>query len=97
MSKLLNEQELGAVVNRLIRDASIHLNGFATHKHFLEDLASVVGEYAGADLKLVSHTNREAWMCHFEANASTPDDGGVFKHYDLDVSVEEWFEESGRD
>lgn len=95
MSKVLTENELLDIVVDTINNGRAALTDeYDSYGHFIEDLAKLIAYHGGAELVCVSEPSDElGWCAHFAANECTPDDGGVFKHYDTDVPVQEWINE----
>jgi hypothetical protein len=98
MAKVLTDRELVKVIQRMIENRDIYCDNPKTHAWFLEKLGEVVGDHLGAECvgvdapDLPARTTEEGhWAILFRPTESTPDDGGLFRDYDPDVSVREWF------
>lgn len=99
MSKVLTENELLDIIVDTINNGRAALTDeYDSYGHFIEDLAKLIAYHGGADLVAVLGPADESggvpyFTAHFAAGECTPSDGGVFKHYDTDVSVEDWINE----
>jgi hypothetical protein len=103
MAKVLTDKELALIVSRTVNGDFIMIDEHDTYVSFVEDLASLIASYGGAELVGMTDAGEETSrnspfmedrVCaHFAANECTPSDGGVFKEYDRDVDVKEWLGE----
>jgi hypothetical protein len=93
MSKLLTDQELSKILSDIVEGTDV-IDDWQVYHRFVGDLASLITEYCGGDVVMVSGDRSERVMAHIEHNNSVPPGGGVFKDYDTDVTVEEWSQEN---
>lgn len=91
--KVLTDEE----VVRIIKDATTReLEN--NHAEFLKDLGDVIAKHFGGVCDFVSEPfNRTSpepsenrWLIGFKWNRFVPDDGGVYKNVDEEMSIEEW-------
>jgi hypothetical protein len=85
MAKVLYDHELADIISRAVKD--IEIDDMIQYHEFLKDISHVIGRHFGADVGCVADPHSEGcdeWMVSFRRNDFTPEDGGVFKHYDFD-------------
>lgn len=103
MTKVLTDLELLQIISRTITGDFVMIDEQDTYMSFIEELASLIASYGGAELVSMSDAGEETSrttpfdedrICaHFAANECTPSDGGVFKEYDNDEDIAEWLGE----
>lgn len=86
MAKILTDAELGEIIWKATHDDST-IECSDSYEHFLEDLTELICNHFGGVRGSVCCPNDELpWTVGVEINECVPDDGGVFKDYDTDVS-----------
>jgi len=99
MAKVLTDRECADIIRRVVHDDLI--DDSDTYKHFLAGLGELITDHFGGDVSTASdpvgskdpdrpESAEGNWCILFHWNDSVPDDGGIFKDYDKDVSIEEW-------
>lgn len=99
MAKVLTDKECADIVRRAVH--SDRIADSDAYRHFLEGLGALIADHFGSDMSCVSDPFGEKnpddpkgsegrWCILFHWNDCVPDDGGVFKDYDKDVSIKEW-------
>ncbi|MBF0244424.1 MAG: hypothetical protein HQL31_04035 [Planctomycetes bacterium] len=97
MSKVLSDKECLDVIYRAINNAEI--DDSDSYSHFLEDLGNLIADHFGGRFTRLStpdslNSEDDEYCLHFEHNENVPSDGGIFKYYDTDVSIQEWISDS---
>jgi len=94
MAKILTDKELLYIRHSAVLDPSL-IDCADPYKHFIEDLGELICTHFGGDLGVVGHDEFDGlgWTIGFHVNENVPADGGVFKHYDTDVTWKEGEEE----
>lgn len=97
MSKVLTDLEVLEVIRKTIEenliDDGIRYNGFLTAlgelvaDHFGGRLTSVDGPM---DYDPQNSAAECRWLLSFHWDENVPKDGGVYKDYDTDVTIEDW-------
>ena len=93
MAKIITGVELGKIVNTLLTDPGA-IDDDEQYSRFMTDVAKLVCEQAGGrvkssvfwggdDDKILDPNN---WMIGIHADENLPDDGGIWKDYDTDVT-----------
>lgn len=88
MAKILTDKEMLDIVRRAIEDKN-EIEDAGTYEQFLEELGNLIALYFGGERGVVGipdHGGDLGWTCCFHINDSVPDDGGIFKDYDKDVT-----------
>jgi len=86
MAKILTDKELGEIIFKATHDTSI-IECADAYKYFIEDLADLICNHFGGVRGDVQEPETEiSWTVPICINELVPDDGGVFKEYDTDVS-----------
>ena len=83
MSKILTDYELLDIVKAAIVGEEI--DDRDTYIKFLEDIADVVTDYFGGEAGSADYEDEEYYVA-IRVNESVPDDGGIYKDYDTDVT-----------
>lgn len=94
MSKVIRDSELAAMVHSIVHgDVISEQDGYLD---FLENLGKVVAKYCGGEVVATSAPmDDELGHCvHFAWTERVPEDGGVYRYFDIDVPVDEWREQS---
>ena len=84
MSKVITVPEAFEIVSKLEQE----IDDIDQYASFLAGLGDLIGDHTGAFFKCVSPDDGEDSLkhcLHFENTDSTPEDGGIFEHYDTDV------------
>ena len=99
MAKVLTDKECAEIIHRAVHEPD-WLDDSDAYKHFLERLGELITDHFGGYVSSVGDPMGEKsedpkssegrWCVLFHWDENVPDDGGVFKDYDTDVSVEEW-------
>ena len=74
MAKIIKDTELADIIRRIIEDNEI--DDAKTYADFLNDLATLITDYCGGEFASVGVVLDE----------NVPDDSGIWKHYDTDVT-----------
>ncbi|MEI6424008.1 MAG: hypothetical protein WCP55_17460 [Lentisphaerota bacterium] len=84
MSKILTDCEMIDI----IRMAPQEIDECDAYRRFLEALGDLIAANFGGTRGTVSNDRDDGlgYTCAFHVNDSVPDDGGVFKGYDTDVT-----------
>jgi hypothetical protein len=91
MAKMITGTELGKIVNTLLTDPGA-IDDAEQYSQFMTDLAHLVCEHAGGEVINpawaggITNLNADNWMVGIHANENIPDDGGIWKDYDTDVT-----------
>ncbi len=86
MAKILTAEEMGQIIYDATHGADTISDAHA-YTHFLEDLAVLICDHFGGSPGHVGEPDGDlGWTCGFIINDCVPDDGGVFKDYDTDVT-----------
>jgi hypothetical protein len=84
MAKILTDDELLEIITKTVKGAEI--DDRDQHRRFLEDLARVVTAHFGGDPGSVRGPEYPlSWTVAIHWNDSVPEDGGVYRDYDLDA------------
>jgi len=97
MSKVLLDTELLEIAKKIIETEEVICES-ATYERFLYSLGELIADYCGGDCVYVSKPlaggtgdpSQDRFCLHFHWNDSVPDDGGVYKDYDTDITIEDW-------
>lgn len=88
MAKILKDSEVADIISRAVNDPG-EIDCSDSYRHFLEDLGELACTHFGGTRGQVVEPvpgEMEAWTIGFHINECVPDDGGVFKRYDTDVT-----------
>lgn len=87
MSKQVTAQEIAAIVTRLLTDTSApgQLEGFDAFQGFMTDVAQVICDYCGGEIRRAADPLEDVWYVGIHGNDSLPDPaGGIWSEYDKD-------------
>ena len=88
MAKILTDKELGDIIHRAVNDEGV-IDCSDSYYHFLEDLTNLICTHFGGTPGQVRDDEYDiGWSVGIHINENVPDDGGVFKDYDTDVTWE---------
>jgi len=96
MSKVLSDKELGDIIYKAVNDYYL-IDDADSYRHFLEDLAVLVTDHFGGDVSMVDVGADDGWYVNIHHNECVPEDGGVYRDYDQDMSIENWVLEDATD
>jgi hypothetical protein len=83
MSKVLTANEVLKALTLLNND----IDEYDIHKRFVEALSQVLEDYAGGEFSQVTDAEfGNEMFVTFLINDCVPPDGGVYKHFDTDVT-----------
>ena len=84
MAKILRDTEMIDIIRR----APQEIYDCDAYRHFLEALGDLIAENFGGTRGNVSNDRDDGlgYTCAFHVDDSVPDDGGIFKGYDPDVT-----------
>lgn len=84
MSKQVNAKELAEIVTRLLtdNDATGELCEFDAYQGFMTDIARVICDYCGGEVRNPADPLDDIWYVGVHGNKSLPDGGGIWKGYD---------------
>ena len=84
MAKILTDCEMIDIIKK----APQEIDDSDQYRHFLESLGDLIADNFGGIRGTVSNDRDDGlgYTCAFHVNDSVPDDGGVFKGYDTDVT-----------
>lgn len=85
MSKQITASELASLVNRLLTvpEGSGELGEFGAFQSFMTDIARVVCDHCGGEVRNPANPEDGVWMVGVHGNDSLPDpDGGVWRDFD---------------
>lgn len=91
MAKVLSAKELAEVVTKLLTDPATiaaQLDQSDKYGRFMTDLAGVVCDHVGGDIRLMAAAPDDdvapggEWVIGIHGNDSLPEDGGVWSQYD---------------
>lgn len=91
MAKILTDEEMGQIIYDATHDPSL-IDDSDAYMHFLEDLGELIVSHFGGirggvgSSDIPGDPEALGWTCGFHVNECVPDDGGVFKDYDTDVT-----------
>ena len=92
MAKIISDKELGQIINQIINKDEI--DDACNYRKFLADLAELVTDYMGGEVGHVFAPNdtdeEKEYMVSIRHDECVPEDGGIWKDFDKDVSVDEW-------
>ena len=84
MAKILTDCEMIDIIKK----APQEIDDSDQYRHFLESLGDLIAEHFGGTRGTVTNDPGDGlgYTCGFHVNENVPDDGGVFKAYDTDVT-----------
>ena len=84
MSKILKDSEMIDIIRR----APEEIDCGDSYLHFLEDLGTLIADHFGGDFMRAEFvpTGSLGYIGVFNVNDCVPDDGGIYKNYDKDVT-----------
>lgn len=86
MAKILTDTEVAQIAVRATKEPYL-IDDADNYQQFLEGLAELITNHFGGQLGRVDcDANLLGWTVSFYPNESLPDDGGIFKDYDKDVT-----------
>jgi hypothetical protein len=95
MAKILTASEMAEIVQRAATGDGIDCSD--AYQHFLEDLGTLIADHFGGERGTVAPLpDSREWSCAFHINECVPDDGGVYKNYDADVTWKDGAEDGAR-
>lgn len=99
MSKQISAKELAEIVNNLLlRPQEVgELDSMRQYSQFMTDIAVVVAEHCGGDVRNEASPLDEVWYVGVHGNTSLPSDGGIWQAYDKEGSLFEDLEEETED
>lgn len=94
MAKVLADDELGMIVMNAVRDNSI-IDCADAYEHFLEDLADLICNHFGGTRGSTTQPdcNIPVWTVAIHVDENVPEDGGIYKDFDTDVTWKNGIEE----
>lgn len=87
MSKQVTAQEIAEIVTRLLTDTPTtgQLEGFEAFQGFMTDVAQVICNYCGGEIRAPAEPFEEIWYVGIHGNDSLPDPaGGIWRPYDVE-------------
>lgn len=94
MSKSITNIDLAHIVCRLLLDKDSFDTANRFHS-FMDDIAALVTEHCGGEVSSSTVTVEGESMVSISANDSLPEDGGIWKTYDLEGSLSDEKSEVG--
>lgn len=93
MAKILTDEEMGRIIYDATHDDRV-IECADAYTHFLEDLGELICNHFGGERGNIGRPDGElGWTVGFRINECVPDDGGVFRNYDPDVTWRDGKEE----
>ena len=84
MSKILKDEELLDILSKVLKGNEIDCTD--SYEAFLEDLSDVLCDHLGGQRGSVDFCEELGWAVAVSVDDSVPSDGGVWKHYDRDIT-----------
>jgi hypothetical protein len=85
MAKIITDKEMAEIIHKAVNGDLIDCAD--AYRHFLEDLAGLISNHFGGDVRNISGPFGELpWTASFNVTDCVPPDGGAFKDYDTDVT-----------
>lgn len=86
MSKQINAPELAEIINRLLTNpqGAGELENSNTFASFMTEIASVVCNYCGGEVKNQADAFTGEFLVGIHGNDSLPEGGGIWAGYDVD-------------
>lgn len=94
MSKVITDTEAVGILQGIVENGDMEAE---TYRCFLKDVGQLIADYCGGEVSFVDESmdpDKPGYLIGFHHNDSVPEDGGVFKDLDTDVSIEEWQEDA---
>jgi hypothetical protein len=88
MAKVITDRELAEIVNRAVTDPNV-IECQDSYLHFLTELGELVANHFGGEATEADAMETQDGVMYtvaFRVNDSVPQDGGIYKGYDRDVS-----------
>jgi hypothetical protein len=82
VSKQITTSELAEIVTTLLTTNAI--DDHLVFSGFMKSIAQVVCDYCGGEIARDPDCWLGEWLAGIHANESLPDDGGIWKNYDLE-------------
>lgn len=85
MSKQVSAKELAEIVTKLLTDTNTsgELDGFESFQQFMTDIAEVVCDHCGGEVRNPADLLEDVWYVGIHGNDSLPDAfGGIWREYD---------------
>lgn len=85
MSKQITAQELGELVNNLLKNPQAvgELDSMESFQSFMTDIAQVVCDHCGGEIFYDAKLDEQrVWTVGIHGNHSLPEDGGVWRGFD---------------
>ena len=97
MAKIITDKELAKIVKRIIDGKLITGERGDSYKDFLKDLAVVVTDFMGGEIGTIDKEQDRlcqeiVYYIAIHHDEYVPEDGGIWKNYDKECSIEEWNE-----
>ena len=94
MAKILKDAEILQIINRVPRELNDE-----DYRVFLYQLAEIVCSHFGGDVGLVTGPDdiMDCWTVGIHWNEDVPEDGGIYREYDVDADFGESDLEEQRD
>lgn len=89
MSKQITAEELAKIVTLLLTNANSvgELDDAKTFQSFMTAIAETVADHCGGELTGDAKLQDGVWLVGVTANDSLPEDGGIWKSYDVEGSL----------
>ena len=97
MAKILTDVEMAEIIHKAVSDPGL-IDCSDSYSLFLEDLGTLIADHFGGERGNIGHPDftdgwgnlvpakELGWTCGFHIDESVPDDGGVYKDYDTDIT-----------
>jgi hypothetical protein len=87
MAKIITDKEMVEIIEKVIADENV-FGDQNIYKRFLYDLAELITNYCGGDHGEPDYDAADelGYIVPFRIDDRIPEDGGVFKDYDTDVT-----------
>lgn len=81
--------QLAEIVSSLLTntEATGQLDSSSTFACFMTEIAEVVCNYCGGEVREQAASSDDVWLVGVHGNESLPEDGGIWAGYDLDGEV----------
>lgn len=91
MAKIITAQELAEIAGKLLTnpEGCGELEDAQAYANFMTDIAQVICDYCGGEIRLPASVidGPNVWAVGIHGNDSLPDDGGIWRDYDLEGSL----------
>lgn len=83
MSKQISAAELAQIVSKLLTGDSGEIDGFESYQGFMTEIAKVVCDYCGGEVRNPADSLDDTWYVGIHGNDSLPSAfGGIWSEYD---------------